>query len=116
MPIDYIIKCRSGFFAIVNDMHIFARIIQMFRWNRWQAPENHDNCFGIIPAGFPDAMSALGRRCVGNTAGVNQHQSCPTRRSRAESSSFEKLPNLLALILVNFAAECMYGKCSHNLI
>jgi len=33
-----------------------------------------------------------------------------------ETKLFEQFPNLLALILINFTAESIYGKSSHSIL
>ena len=54
---------------------------------------------------------------MGNAAGVDNNQiRLVSGFDLAESEPFEQLSNLLAFVLVDFAAKSIYGKSFHNVI
>jgi len=54
---------------------------------------------------------------MGYAAGIDNNQVGFIRHfDMFESKLLEQLPNLLAFILINFAAEGIYGKSLHNMI
>ena len=67
--------------------------------------------------GFSDVLSALSGGCMGYAACIDNHKVWSLRNfSIVEAKLLKKLPNLLAFILINFAAEGIYGKSFHNMI
>lgn len=54
---------------------------------------------------------------MGDAAGIYDNKIGPLRCfDLVKTKPFEKLTNLLAFILINFAAESIYGKGFHNMI
>jgi len=62
-------------------------------------------------------MAALGRGCCSHAAGLDDHQIwLLTKADGLKTQVLQVLAGLLALVLINFAAQCCYGEGFHRLI
>lgn len=67
--------------------------------------------------GPSNVLSALRRGCMSDAAGVyNNEVGFFKRFGPSQPNSFEQFTDLLALILIDFTAKCVYGKSIHNMI
>jgi len=87
-------------------MNILSVGLELVCWDRRQAPAN-DHGLGTVFPGPTDAPAALGRGGVCDATGVDDHQIRGLGDiDEAEPQRREKSANLLALVLVNFTAQC----------
>jgi hypothetical protein len=62
-------------------------------------------------------LSALGRGGVSYAAGIDHHKvRLSGRFGHSKTEFFEQLSDLLALVLIDFAAKSIYGKSLHILV
>jgi hypothetical protein len=114
---DYATQYCSQLFLAPCVVKVFSFGGQFADLYSGQAAADDDNSVRVQLSGLSDVLSAPGRGSMGYATGVDHDKIGSFRRfDLFEAALFEKFSNLLAFVLVHFAAERNYGKCSHNVI
>jgi hypothetical protein len=98
-------------------MNIFSHIAQFADLYGRQTSGDNDNRTRTLFSDFPNALPALGRCYMCYAAGINNGQvGFFGQFDFPEPEIFELLSNLLAFILIYFAAKRIYGKRLHCML
>ncbi len=95
--------------SISDKMNIVARDIKLADLHNRQTSGYDDSGIRIKLACSSDMLPALGRGAVSYAAGIDHHQVRLFGRFRLlKTELFEQLSDLLALVLIDFAAKGIY--------
>ena len=88
------------------EVYIFAWVAQFADLQTRQAAADDYDCIRVQPLGSSDVLSALcrGRMSYATRIDYNQVRLLLRRLGRTESEAFQQFPNLLAFVLIDFAA------------
>ncbi len=79
-----------------------------------QTSGDYYGCFRAVLLNFSDILTALCRCNMSNAAGIDNDKVCVlSDLDLGEIESFEQFSNLLAFVLVDFAAKRFDGKSIH---
>ena len=82
-----------------------------------QASRYYNSRFGIVFLQFSYCLTAFGRCGLSNAACVDDdYIRIVVVFNQGKSVLLEQLPYLLAFVLIDFAAQCIYGKSFHNVL
>ena len=114
---DYATQNCSQFFLAPGVVKVFSFGGQFADLYSGQAAADDDNAVRIQFSGLSYVLPAFGRGRMGYATGVDDDKIGFLRRfDLFEAALFEQFSNLLAFVLVDFAAKRNYGKCSHDMI
>jgi hypothetical protein len=102
---------------VCDGAAIFSEVAEFGTCDGREAAADNYGGLRIEVLGFSDVLSAFGGCGVGNTTGVDNRQvGLAGYFSLAQAELFEQLANLLALVLIDLAAEGIYGKTLHDML
>jgi len=92
--------------SVLDNMDVFPDGFEFVCLHGGQAATEHDGLWVLFP-GLVEQVTALGRGGVSDTAAIDDDEFGRVREvHQPQSGAFEKLADLLAFVLIHFAAEC----------
>ena len=116
LGVDQPAQGRRQVASVLDNMDVLPDCRELLGFDRGQAAAN-DNGGGTVPAGLADQVPALRRGGVGHAAGIDDNQLRRVRSIRLrQPEAFQKLANLLTLVVIYFAPESEDGESTQHVV